>query len=131
MFLAIDPGQAKCGWALMDSDGRLVGRGIWPRAALMPNLADLVASRPIELIVLGDRTGHRGILEELSQSPDWRGRIHLVDEDRSSEEARRRYTQESTRGWRRLIPASLRYPDKPYDDYVAMILAERYLRAAK
>ena len=28
--------------------------------------------------------------------------------------------------WRRLIPASLRVPEIPYDDYVALILAEEY-----
>ena len=31
------------------------------------------------------------------------------------------------RGWKRLLPPGLRSPDRPYDDFVAVILAERYL----
>lgn len=130
MFLAIDPGQNKCGWALFDDEGRVVDRGIWPRATLAARLAAYAADSRIDLIVLGDRTGHRALLRELAASSAWRGRIRLVDEDRSSEEARRRCVLETTRGWRRLIPPSLRYPRVPYDDYVAVILGERYLRAA-
>lgn len=126
MFLAIDPGQAKCGWALFDL-GTVVDRGIWGRGEFGRSLAALARTQPIDLIVLGNRTGHRGLVQELSAFPEWHDRIRLVEEDRSSEEARRRCVRETTRGWRRLIPASLRYPDRPYDDYVAVILGERYL----
>lgn len=126
MFLAIDPGQAKCGWALFDQ-GVVVDRGIWGRGEVGCSIAALARTRPIDLIILGNRTGHRGLLQELSASPEWHDRIRLVEEDRSSEEARRRCVRETTRGLRKLIPASLRYPDRPYDDYVAVILGERYL----
>lgn len=127
MYLAIDPGRAKCGWALFDAEGGIAERGIWPRPTLGKNLSLLAARTRIDLIVLGNRTGHRELLRELSTGGDWGDRIVLVDEDRSSEEARRRCVRETARGWRRLIPASLRYPRAPYDDYVAVILAERYL----
>ncbi|NLG83125.1 MAG: hypothetical protein GX493_00645 [Firmicutes bacterium] len=128
MFLAIDPGATKCGWALFDDEGRVVNRGIWPRANLAERLAAYAADGRIDFIVLGDRTGHRSLLRELGEMSVWRGRIRLVDEDRSSEEGRRRCVRETTRGWRRLLPLSLRYPSRPYDDYVAVILGERYLR---
>ena len=128
MFLAIDPGTTKCGWALFDDQGRVVDRGIWPRANLAERLAAYAAEGHIDFLVLGDRTGYRSLLRELSEMAAWRGRIRLVDEDRSSEEARRRFVRENTRGWRRLLPVSLRYPSRPYDDYVAVILGERYLR---
>lgn len=129
MFLAIDPGETKCGWALFDDEGRVVDRGIWPRANLTERLAAYAADGRVEFIVLGDRTGHRSLLRELGEMAVWRGRIRLVDEDRSSEEARRRCVLETTRGWKRLLPPSLRYPSRPYDDYVAVILGERYLRS--
>ena len=32
------------------------------------------------------------------------------------------------RGWRRLLPVSMQMPPEPYDDYVAVILAQRFLR---
>jgi hypothetical protein len=52
----------------------------------------------------------------------------LVDEHRSSEQGRRRYFRDNPpRGWRRLLPVGLQTPPRAYDDYVAVILAERYL----
>ena len=129
MFLAIDPGQVKCGWALVEEDGKVIGQGIWTRDAVARNLSQLASRWPIGLIILGNRTGHRGLLMELKNSASWQGTICLVEEDRSSEEARQRCVRETTRGWRRLLPVSLRFPTVPYDDYVAVILAERYLRA--
>lgn len=126
MFLAVDPGTEKCGWALFDDGGRVVERGIWPRAQLVERLATFAADERIDFLILGDRTGSRALLRELNEMDLWRGRIRLVDEDRSSEEARRRFVRENTRGWRKLLPPSLRYPSRPYDDYVAVILGERY-----
>lgn len=127
MFLAIDPGQAKCGWALFDADAP-AAHGIWKRSEFASNLARLAAKVPLDLLVLGDGTGHRELLAELKASDSWRDRVRLVPEEHSSEEARLMYVREHTRGWRRLIPVTLRYPDRPYDDYVAVILGRRFLK---
>ncbi len=52
----------------------------------------------------------------------------MIDEHRSSEQGRRRYFRENPpRGWRRLLPVGLQTPPRAYDDYVAVVLAERYL----
>jgi hypothetical protein len=52
-----------------------------------------------------------------------------VDESHTSEQARRRYVNEKpAHGWRRLLPKALRTPETPYDDYVAILLAERWWR---
>ncbi|MDP7423155.1 MAG: resolvase, partial [bacterium] len=54
-------------------------------------------------------------------------RVRLVDERESTLEGRRRYFQEHPpRGLWRLVPLSLRYPPEPFDDLVAVILAERF-----
>ena len=56
--------------------------------------------------------------------------VKLVDEKFSSTRARARFFQENPpRGIRRLIPRGLLTPERPYDDYVALILAEDYLHA--
>ena len=131
IFLAVDPGKAKCGWAVAGTAGEILARGICGRADFRTVLINLAKRWPIERIVLGDRTGHRKLMEELAADPVWRDRVILIDENRSSEEARRRCVQETTRGWRRLLPVTLRYPQQPYDDYVAIILAERYLNKVR
>lgn len=53
--------------------------------------------------------------------------IEIVDESYTSELARKLYFVENPpHGLRRLIPTSFQTPPRPYDDYVAIILARRY-----
>jgi hypothetical protein len=55
-------------------------------------------------------------------------RIVLVDEKGTSLLARERYLKENPpAGWRRLLPSGMQIPKEPYDDYAALLLAERYL----
>lgn len=76
-------------------------------------------------VIVGDGTGSRSVLQFLTEFGIPAG---TVPERRTSEMARRRYlTEHPARGWRRLIPLGLRTPDQPYDDYVAVILAERHI----
>lgn len=77
------------------------------------------------LIVVGDRTHSKTIREMLTplKLP-----IIRVNEDKSSIEGRYRYLRENSKGFARLIPIGLRIPKRPFDDYVAVVLAERYLK---
>ena len=53
----------------------------------------------------------------------------LVDEHETSLQARARFFVDfPPRGWRRLIPRGMLLPDRPIDDYAALLIAERYLR---
>ncbi|HEX6971012.1 MAG TPA: hypothetical protein VF234_02190 [Limnochordia bacterium] len=128
--LAVDPGRLKCGIAVMDAEDRIRLKEVVPNDAVLARLLAYAERFAPAMVVLGDRTGSRG----------WRARIEralgerviglaLVDEHLSTVEARRRYLAEHPpRGWRRLIPPPFRVPDRPVDDYVAVILAERYRR---
>ncbi len=78
-----------------------------------------------KVIVIGDRTNSKKIQEQLSflNIP-----IKTVDENNSSVEGRYRYFEENTKGFGRLIPIGLRTTKYPYDDYVAVVLGERFLK---
>ena len=57
--------------------------------------------------------------------------IVLVDEYRTTDMAKRAYWQaRPPRGWRRLLPVSMLVPPEPVDDFVAVILARRFLEKA-
>jgi len=124
--LAVDPGRDKCGLAVVRSDGRVLYQEVVAAANLASTVAELVERHGVERLVVGDRTGAKEICNVLGarlQLP-----AVLVDEHRSSEQGRRRYFRANPpRGWRRLLPIGLQTPPRPYDDYVAIILAERYL----
>jgi RNase H-fold protein (predicted Holliday junction resolvase) len=127
VVLAVDPGRSKCGVAVLSSEGAVICRDIVETAALACRVRDLLASASPGCLVVGDGTGSAAVIAALhairGDTP-----LHPVDESHTSEMARKRYlAQNPPRGLRRLIPSFLRSPEEPYDDYVAIILAERWL----
>jgi RNase H-fold protein (predicted Holliday junction resolvase) len=135
LILAIDPGLDKCGVAVVDTAAPSAGsrqvreRAVVPRAELAATVREWVARHHIATIVLGDRTGAAHVERELA-SLGLPVTVSRVDEHLSTLEGKRRYfIEHPPRGWRRLIPQGLLTPPVPYDDYVAVILAERYLGA--
>lgn len=129
VVVSVDPGLDKCGVAVVLDTGEPLLRAVVPTPELFAYLHGIAERWPRADLVLGDRTGSQDVYASLQQdgSP-WRGRVFLVNEHGSSVEGRKRYLAENPgRGWQRLLPAGLRSPDRPFDDYVAQILAERFL----
>jgi RNase H-fold protein (predicted Holliday junction resolvase) len=116
--LAVDPGKDKVGLAVVSSARGLLMRAIEQRKTF----AD------VDTIVVGDRTASHEVVESLRDIT--RLPIVTVDEHRSSMEGRELYLRENPgRGLCRWLPIGLRVPDRPYDDYVAQVLASRYFRS--
>ena len=127
-IIAIDPGREKCGIAVVHrSDGALY-RAVVPSGHLPGEIISLVNTYAVALIVLGDGTAHRHIKTLLESTlADNPVAIILVDERHSTDEARQRYWRDNPpKGLRRFIPVGLQTPPGPIDDYVAVILADRY-----
>lgn len=127
--LAIDPGRSKCGVAVVsfaDSGLKVHHRQVIELAHIPAIVADLAACYALTAIVLGNGT-NSGEIERLLT--DRRSvPVVIVDEKDTTLLARKRFFRENPpRGLRRLIPTSLQVPNRAYDDYVAIILAERYL----
>lgn len=124
--LAIDPGRSKTGLAVVCNDGQILYRAVMDLEEFLQEMASLYQRFRPKCIVIGGGTGSREMEPMLRQFMHG-VQVCVVDEAYTSEEARRRYLRENPpQGWRRLIPSFLRTPDRPYDDYVAIILAERY-----
>ncbi|MEJ5251078.1 MAG: resolvase [Chthonomonadetes bacterium] len=124
--LAIDPGRSKMGLAVVCNDGQILYRAVLELDEFVQEMVALYQRFRPKCIVIGGGTGSREMEPMLRQFMPG-VQVHVVDEAYTSEEARRRYLRENPpKGWRRLIPPFLRVPDRPYDDYVAIILAERY-----
>ncbi|MGD8239861.1 MAG: Holliday junction resolvase RuvX [Armatimonadota bacterium] len=124
--LAVDPGTEKCGLAVASADAGATHLAIVSTVELGATAAALVKEHKVGVIVVGDRTGSRAVAETLSSAcPD--AEVVLVDEHMSTLRARERYSQDNPpRGLARLVPRGLRVPPEPYDDYVALVLAEKY-----
>ena len=129
--LAIDPGTAKCGLALVrrleSRHLEILWRAIVPREQLVESLDTARDVARYELAIIGSGTESKQVTAEV--------RAHLVgvallvvDEKDTTMHARERYwVHHPRRGWRRLLPATLQVPPEPIDDFAAYILAERVL----
>lgn len=129
--LAVDPGSAKCGLAVVrrDAAGQLtvLWRRIAPVDQLEAALAEGRAIAPLALVVVGDGTRSQAVVQRVREAVPSIGLL-VVDERNTSMHARERYWEHHPRrGWRRFLPATMQVPPVPVDDFVAVILAERVL----
>lgn len=126
--LAIDPGSVKCGLAVVSAPplARLK-LAVVDRARLTVAVGDALRAFPqISRLLIGGGTGSAALRRAVGQTFPHLP-LDTVDEHGSSERARRRFVREiPPAGLRRLLPPGLRAPERPYDDYVALLLAEEY-----
>jgi len=126
VVIAVDPGREKCGVAVVRADGRVLSQAVVATGDVAETVARALEADARARVILGNRTGARDVSAALRE----RCRVTptAVDEHHSTLQGRRRYFAENPpRGWRRLLPVGLQTPPHPYDDYVAVVLAERYL----
>jgi len=129
--IAVDPGRDKCGVAVVGRQGGVLCKSVVAAGRMAAVVAELAMRHTVDTVVLGDRTGRKDAMAALAAiRPGGRElTIRLVDEHRSTDEARARYWRDHPpRGLARLVPVTLRVPPVPVDDYVAVIIAERYFR---
>jgi RNase H-fold protein (predicted Holliday junction resolvase) len=126
LTLGIDPGTRKCGLALVERAGAppLVLEVV-ALEGLAARLTDLCAAYPIALAAIGRGTNAAEVVRIVAAC----GLRHeLVDERETTLQARSRYfADHPPRGWKRLIPRGMLLPERPIDDYAALLIAERHL----
>jgi len=129
VVVAVDPGRAKCGVAVVAADGEVLSRAVVETDRVGLTAAALAHTFGATVIVLGGRTGAPRAWE-LIHAADPALTIAEIEEHMTSLEARERYWRETPPGCLlRLVPKGLRVPPEPVDDWAAVVLAERYWRA--
>ncbi|MGL5082347.1 MAG: pre-16S rRNA-processing nuclease YqgF [Microcoleaceae cyanobacterium] len=129
MILGFDPGQDKCGVAIVDQSGNSPFHQVVLASEVITTLKTLCQQFSIDQIVMGNQTTARSWQQKLQEALPASVPIIQVDERYSSLEARDRYWQMyPPQGLTRLIPQGMRTPPRAVDDIVAIILVERYLR---
>ena len=127
--LGLDPGTRKCGYAVLPGLGsEPLTLGIAPIEALAERLREVVLRNPVSVAAIGRGTNAAAVARVVATLGL---RIELVDERETTLRARARYFRDHPpRGWRRLIPRGMLLPDRPIDDYAALLIAERFLTPA-
>ena len=131
IIIAVDPGREKCGIAVVHKEKGVLTQQVINTAVLNSVVQKFITDYHTSTVVIGDRTSSQEAKEKLEQiiieaQPLV---VIFVDEHKSTDQARQRYWADNPpRGLMRLIPVTMQVPPKPVDDYVAVILAERYFK---
>jgi RNase H-fold protein (predicted Holliday junction resolvase) len=130
MLLGVDPGTRKCGYAVIERvDAQPLTMGIVALEEFGPRLVTLRANFAIDMVAIGHGT-NAAVVSGLVRDAGLP--FELVDERETTLRARSRFfAAHPPRGWRRIVPRGMLLPDRPIDDYAALLIAERYLRLAE
>jgi RNase H-fold protein (predicted Holliday junction resolvase) len=131
IIIAIDPGSKKCGYAVVNSNLSVLRREVILTEKIAKTIEDSLNIYKINKIILGNGTNYKQIENKLREHfPQLK--IILIEEEFSTLEARKKYFKaHPPRGIFKLIPLSLRVPPGYYDDFVAVLLAEKYFKNSR
>lgn len=127
MLLGVDPGTRKVGYAVVERLGAPpLTLGIVPLTEFGARLNVLRADFSIDMVAIGHGTNGNVVSAVVREAglP-----FTIVDERETTLRARARFfADHPPRGWRKFVPRGMLLPDRPIDDYAALLIAERYLR---
>jgi RNase H-fold protein (predicted Holliday junction resolvase) len=126
LVASLDPGKEKCGLAVVTKGLKVQFRKVVITSHIAEELNTVLETYAPEKILVGSGTFSKKV-RELIKSVHVEIPRKVVDEKHSTEQARTKYFKENPpRGLWRLIPVTLQVPPEPYDDYAAIVLAEKY-----
>jgi RNase H-fold protein (predicted Holliday junction resolvase) len=124
---ALDPGRDKCGFAVLEEDGKVLSQRVIETQNLIAEITTAKATYGFSRLVMGNGTTSKEARQRLSEVPALE--ILIRDEYRTTEMAKGEYWKANPpKGWRRLLPVTMQVPPVPVDDFVAVILGRRYLK---
>lgn len=128
---ALDPGRDKCGFAVLSKNGEILLQKVIATNDLEQEFFNTRSKFTFNIVVMGNGTTSKIAKNRIEKAFDGL-KIEVVDEYRTTEMARGEYFKiNPPKGWRRFIPITMQTPPVPVDDYVAVILARRYLSDTK
>ena len=131
IIIAIDPGTKKCGYAVVDFNLTVLQREVTSTEGIIKIIEDSFNVYKINEVILGNGTNYKNIEKRLKNHFP-KLKIILIEEEFSTLEARKKYFEaHPPRGISKLIPLSLRVPPCHYDDFVAVLLAEKYFKNSR
>ena len=135
IVLGLDPGRDNCGFAALErtNDGtiRVLMQSVIETANLEQEVAAAVTKYSPSRLIEGNGTTSKDARTRIERAVPSLA-ITVIDEYRTTEQAKKEYWKaHPPKGLRRLFPTTMQVPPVPVDDFVAVILATRYLSSAQ
>jgi RNase H-fold protein (predicted Holliday junction resolvase) len=126
IIVSLDPGKDKCGLAVVSKSLEVSYKKVVSTASIADEMKEIIATYHPQKILIGSGTFSKKVREMIrnvrSEIP-----LEVIDERHSTEQARGRFFDENPpRGIWKLVPRTMQVPREAYDDYAAIVLAEKY-----
>ena len=128
ILMAIDPGRAKCGIAVVDRKGTVLFVKAVENSVVVAELQQIFDEYVLNKVVMGNGTDHINVLTKIKAAyPNLS--IEMVDEKNTTLMARKLYWQYNKPSfWQNLIPYDWR-TTPILDGYAAFAIAIKYMDA--
>src|SRR6056297_2653805 len=126
MLIGIDPGRNKCGIAVMGQESKVLFKKIVDTSNLSREIEKLLSKYSIDKCILGNGTYADKVFNILQLLVDEK-KIIFIEEENSTYIAEQRYLEEHPPLGLNFLNKIIKVkPKRPLDDYVAVVLVEKY-----
>ncbi|MEP0813609.1 MAG: hypothetical protein HRF49_02950 [bacterium] len=127
VIVGIDPGNHKCGIAVVDRAGTRIYSEVCPRRLLQNRLSPIFARYTVSYIAVGSRTGSEGVLREIESMGCGYSTV-TVEEAKSTREGMSLYASSAPAGLSWLYWLMLILGIAKADGWAALVIARRSLQ---
>lgn len=128
IVLAIDPGKKKCGIAVVNNKLHFIEGAIVENKDLIHKIGMYLKKHNISHVVVGSGTNSEEIKKIINEKISGISIIEIPEKDTTMQARRRYFDYYPPLGFLRIFPRSFLIPPYPYDDFAALIIAERFFK---
>jgi RNase H-fold protein (predicted Holliday junction resolvase) len=126
--LAIDPGKKKCGIAVVDNKLQFIKGDVVENEELIEKVDIFVKKYSINNIIIGSGTNSKEITDTIKKRFAGIAVIEVAEKNTTMQARKRYFDYYPPGGLLRILPRSFLIPSRPYDDFAALIIAERFFK---
>ena len=128
IVLAVDPGKKKCGIAIVDNQLRFIAGEVVDAKELIQKIEMYLHKHNINHVLIGSGTNSGEIIKNIGKRFPTIKVIKIAEKNTTMQARKRYFDYYPPTGLLRIFPISFLVPPCPYDDFAALLIAERFFK---
>jgi len=128
IVLAIDPGKLKCGIAVVNNKLQFIKGDVVENRELIQKIKSYLEKYRISNVLIGSGTNSGEIKKRINNKVPGITIIEISEKDSTMQARKRYFDYYPPVGFLKLFPKTFLIPPRPYDDFAALIIAERFFK---
>ena len=128
IVLAIDPGKKKCGIAVVDNQLRFIAGEVVDTEELIQKIEMYLQKHDINNVLIGSGTNSGEIIKNIEKRFPSIKAIKIAEKNTTMQARKRYFDYHPPTGLLRILPISFLVTPCPYDDFAALLIAERFFK---